>query len=85
MLNLYVRCSRYLGVIVADALLICLATQVPMKPAAKPGLEEDTQAVHRIRITLTSRNVKNLEKGAKQSVALPCCLLVARLGFPSLA
>ena len=34
-----------------------------MKPAAKPGLEEESAAVHRIRITLTSRNVKNLEKG----------------------
>ncbi|KAK9785506.1 hypothetical protein WJX73_000898 [Symbiochloris irregularis] len=33
-----------------------------MKPAGKPGLEEDTAAVHRIRITLTSKNVKNLEK-----------------------
>lgn len=33
------------------------------KPAGKPGLEEDLPQVHRIRITLTSRNVKNLEKG----------------------
>lgn len=36
------------------------------KPAeiAKPGFEEQTTApVHKIRITLTSRNVKNLEKG----------------------
>jgi small subunit ribosomal protein S20e len=30
----------------------------------KPGLEEQDQPkIHRIRITLTSRNVKNLEKG----------------------
>ncbi len=35
-----------------------------VKPVGKPGLEEDTAPVHRIRITLTSRNVKNLEKGA---------------------
>jgi small subunit ribosomal protein S20e len=33
------------------------------KPAGKPGLEEDLPQVHRIRITLTSKNVKNLEKG----------------------
>ena len=33
------------------------------KPAAgKPGVEEELPQVHRIRITLTSRNVKNLEK-----------------------
>ena len=36
-----------------------------IKPAAgKPGLEEGGSQIHRIRITLTSRNVKNLEKGA---------------------
>ena len=30
----------------------------------KPGFEEQTAApMHKIRITLTSRNVKNLEKG----------------------
>jgi small subunit ribosomal protein S20e len=29
----------------------------------KPGQEEEGPQVHRIRITLTSRNVKNLEKG----------------------
>jgi small subunit ribosomal protein S20e len=34
------------------------------KPAAgKPGLEESEVQTHRIRITLTSRNVKSLEKG----------------------
>ncbi|KAG1050093.1 hypothetical protein G6F43_007613 [Rhizopus delemar] len=33
------------------------------KSAVKPGLEEQAEAkIHRIRITLTSRNVKNLEK-----------------------
>lgn len=35
---------------------------VPIKPG-KAGLEESTEAVHRIRITLSSKNVKNLEKG----------------------
>ena len=35
-----------------------------MKPHGKPGLEDDSSPIHRIRITLTSRNVKNLEKGA---------------------
>ncbi|CAM6106191.1 unnamed protein product [Calypogeia fissa] len=34
---------------------------VPIKPG-KAGLEETTEAVHRIRITLSSKNVKNLEK-----------------------
>ena len=39
-----------------------------IKPAAgKPGLEEEGSQIHRIRITLTSRNVKNLEKGATQN------------------
>mmetsp|Transcript_33394 Transcript_33394/g.94589 ORF Transcript_33394/g.94589 Transcript_33394/m.94589 type:complete len:122 (-) Transcript_33394:57-422(-) len=34
-----------------------------MKPAtSKPGVEEEQARVHRIRMTLTSRNVKNLEK-----------------------
>ena len=35
------------------------------KPSAgKPGYEEASEAkIHRIRITLTSRNVKSLEKG----------------------
>ncbi len=37
----------------------------PGKPAVgKPGLEEEAPQVHRIRITLTSKHVKNLEKGA---------------------
>jgi len=34
-----------------------------IQKSAKPGVEENVEsAVHRIRITLTSRNVKNLEK-----------------------
>jgi small subunit ribosomal protein S20e len=32
-------------------------------PVGKAGQEEEVSQVHRIRITLTSRNVKNLEKG----------------------
>uniref|UniRef100_A0A7S0WYF4 Small ribosomal subunit protein uS10 domain-containing protein n=1 Tax=Chlamydomonas leiostraca TaxID=1034604 RepID=A0A7S0WYF4_9CHLO len=32
------------------------------KIAGKAGVEEDAPQVHRIRITLTSKNVKNLEK-----------------------
>eukprot|EP00798_Chlamydomonas_sp_ICE-L_P014913 gene14913-20965_t len=32
------------------------------KPATKTGVEEEGPQVHRIRITLTSKNVKNLEK-----------------------
>lgn len=31
--------------------------------AKKVGVEDDAPQVHRIRITLTSKNVKNLEKG----------------------
>ena len=33
-----------------------------MKPT-KPGLEEPEEQIHKIRITLSSKNVKNLEKG----------------------
>jgi small subunit ribosomal protein S20e len=33
------------------------------KAVGKAGLEENAPQVHRIRITLTSKNVKNLEKG----------------------
>lgn len=36
----------------------------PYKPPQKQGVEESNEvAVHRIRITLTSRNVSSLEKG----------------------
>ena len=39
-----------------------------MKPVAKAGVEEAEAApIHRIRITLTSKNVRNLEKGARWS------------------
>lgn len=33
-----------------------------MKPT-KPGLEDSQEPIHKIRITLSSKNVKNLEKG----------------------
>ena len=45
-----------------------------LKAVGKPGQEEDVAQVHRIRITLTSRNVKNLEKGAE---LLPLLLTLA--------
>lgn len=38
----------------------------------KAGVEEDAPQVHRIRITLTSKNVKNLEKVSNGS-AEECC------------
>lgn len=38
------------------------AKYVPKIPG-KLGAEEDLAPIHKIRITLTSRNVKNLEKG----------------------
>ncbi|OMP02492.1 hypothetical protein COLO4_11050 [Corchorus olitorius] len=42
------------------------ATYAPMKPT-KPGFEETHEQIHKIRITLTSKNVKNLEKGTGQN------------------
>ena len=38
-----------------------------MKPT-KPGLEEPQEQIHKIRITLSSKNVKNLEKGLPLSL-----------------
>ena len=43
--------------------LLSLSTQMAADMKAKE-IEGDAVKVHRIRITLTSRNVKNLEKGA---------------------
>lgn len=40
-----------------------MAAYAAMKPT-KAGLEEPQEPVHKIRITLSSKNVKNLEKGA---------------------
>jgi hypothetical protein len=42
------------------------------KPVAKPGLEEEVAQIHRIRITLTSKNVKALEKGELQAGSSTC-------------
>lgn len=39
-----------------------MAAYAAMKPT-KPGLEEPQEQIHKIRITLSSKNVKNLEKG----------------------
>lgn len=44
------------------------AAYAAMKPT-KPGLEETQEPIHKIRITLSSKNVKNLEKG------IPFCLV----------
>ncbi|WVZ08166.1 hypothetical protein V8G54_021512 [Vigna mungo] len=40
-----------------------------MKPT-KPGLEESQEQIHKIRITLSSKHVKNLEKGMHQFIQL---------------
>ena len=55
--------------------MVLLLQMAAVKPAAgKPGLEEEGGQIHRIRITLTSRNVKNLEKG-KLLHLLPAVIL----------
>lgn len=42
------------------------AAGVPPTKGGKPGFEGQVEApIHRIRITLSSRNVKALEKGAR--------------------
>ncbi|GJX97684.1 40S ribosomal protein S20-2 [Tanacetum coccineum] len=38
----------------------------------KPGLEEPQEQIHKIRITLSSKNVKNLEKGLLLISRLAC-------------
>ncbi|OMO55999.1 Ribosomal protein S10 [Corchorus capsularis] len=43
------------------------ATYAPMKPT-KAGFEETHEQIHKIRITLTSKNVKNLEKVCKDLI-----------------
>jgi hypothetical protein len=42
---------------------------LPIKPG-KAGVEETIEQVHRIRITLSSKNVKNLEKGRVSCASL---------------
>jgi hypothetical protein len=34
-----------------------------MKPPKQQGVEETQERIHKIRITLSSKNVKNIEKG----------------------
>lgn len=55
-----------------------------IKPTQKPGVEEAEAApIHRIRITLTSKNVKNLEKGGCWAAWrwLACCGRAERAGW----
>ena len=40
-----------------------------MKPPKQLGAEEPQEQIHKIRITLTSKNVKNLEKGTQKEKA----------------
>jgi ribosomal protein S10 len=56
------------------AVPVAAAAQMATKPVGKPGLEEEVAQVHRIRITLTSKNVKALEKGEqhRSTFAQPC-------------
>jgi hypothetical protein len=51
---------------------------MPLKPG-KVGVEEAVETVHRIRITLSSKNVKNLEKGQLRFVLEHCCVDTVRL------
>lgn len=53
-----------------------------VKPA-KPGLEESQEQINRIRITLSSKNVKNLEKGFSfiNSVSWSCALEISNCKF----
>jgi hypothetical protein len=44
-----------------------MAAAVAKPGVEKAGVEAEVQQVHRIRITLTSRNVKNLEKGERKA------------------
>ena len=46
-----------------------MATYAAMKPT-KPGLEESQEQIHKIRITLSSKHVKNLEKGMPQLIVV---------------
>jgi hypothetical protein len=50
---------------------------MPLKPG-KVGVEEAVETVHRIRITLSSKNVKNLEKGQLRFVLEHCCVDTVR-------
>lgn len=56
-----------------------MAAYAAVKPATKPGYEESQEPIHKIRITLSSKNVKNLEKGT--SFQLPLTLFNMYLFF----
>ena len=45
-----------------DADIVIMSAAVEGKPAAAKAGDAEAQRIHRIRITLSSRNVKNLEK-----------------------
>lgn len=55
----------------------CRMAALPIKPG-KVGVEEAIEQVHRIRITLSSKNVKNLEKG-KSIRAVPKSLALSNV------
>ncbi|KAH0979069.1 hypothetical protein GBA52_006246 [Prunus armeniaca] len=52
-----------------------------MKPS-KAGLEEPQEQIHKIRITLSSKNVKNLEKDPRRNSAADCVLLMNLTTLP---
>lgn len=55
---LFGRCAQY-----AEREKRVEMAYAAMKPT-KPGLEEPQEQIHKIRITLSSKHVKNLEKGS---------------------
>jgi hypothetical protein len=71
-----------------NQLLLNIGTDMATKPT-KAGVEEGESPIHRIRITLTSRNVKNLEKGGflgRHATCLQCswaaaCSYASRFGL----
>ena len=40
-----------------------------LKPAKQLGADEGPEQIHKIRITLTSKSVKNLEKGTSKNLS----------------
>lgn len=47
-----------------------------LKPAKQLGADEGPEQIHKIRITLTSKSVKNLEKGTQKTFFFFCCCLL---------
>ena len=58
------------------------AVYAPVKEPIKP-VEESQAQIHRIRITLTSTNVRSLEKGKPIPFVSMCCTHCVRHLFPS--